>query len=164
MHSAPGSSLRAVTSSTGKRPFWMHQLVEYILGGVLVSQGLQSPDPAVPAIAGLLVLANACTVRDGALSAFRVVSRATHRVIDLVVIAAIVALAAQPWIAVDAGARIVMVGIAAVLAFVWWQSSFAEKQGRAAMVSEGGRSTEIGQRAGRLVGDGINAVRRRKKS
>jgi hypothetical protein len=142
----------------------MHQLVEYILGGVLVAQGLQSPDPAVPAIAGLLVLANACTVRDGALSAFRVVSRATHRVIDLVVIAAIVALAAQPWIAVDAGARIVMVGIAAVLAFVWWQSSFAEKQGRAAMVSEGGRSTEIGQRAGRLVGDGINAVRRRKKS
>ena len=30
----------------GKRPFWMHQLVEYILGGAMVATGLQSPSPA----------------------------------------------------------------------------------------------------------------------
>ncbi|MCX6519465.1 MAG: hypothetical protein NTZ21_02225 [Actinobacteria bacterium] len=154
----------ASSSGSGKRPFWMHQAVEYLLGGVLVAQGLQSPDPLVPTLAGVLVLANACTVRDGALSAFRVLSRATHRVLDVVVIAAVLVLAVQPWLAVDSGARIVMVGIAAVMAFVWWQSSFAEKAKReatrAAMAAEGGRSTDIGRRAGRLVGDGINAARR----
>ena len=160
-HGAAGS-LRAVASSSGsgKRPFWMHQVVEYLLGGVLVAQGLQSPDPLVPTVAGVLVLANACTVRDGALSAFRVLSRATHRILDVIVIAAVLVLAVQPWLAVDSGARIVMVGIAAVMAFVWWQSSFAEKAKRETLVAEGGRSTDIGRRAGRLVGDGINAARR----
>ena len=156
------SSLRSVASSSGsgKRPFWMHQAVEYLLGGILVAQGLQSPDPLVPTLAGVLVLANACTVRDGALSAFRLLSRATHRILDVIVIAAVLVLAVQPWLTVDSGARIVMVGIAAVMAFVWWQSSFAEKAKREAMIAEGGRSTDIGRRAGRLVGDGINAARR----
>ena len=32
----------------GKRPFWMHQLVEYILGVALVASGTQSPEPLVP--------------------------------------------------------------------------------------------------------------------
>ncbi len=145
----------------------MHQAVEYLLGGVLVAQGLQSPAPVAPSLAGLLVLANACTVRDGALSAFRLVSRSAHRIIDVVVIAAVVLLALQPWTEVDSGARIVMIGIAAVMGFVWWQSSFAEKQRRETMVAQGGLSTEIGRRAGRMVGDGINAAKRlerRKKS
>jgi hypothetical protein len=148
----------------------MHQVVEYVLGGALIAQGLQSPDPVPPSVAGLLVLANACTVRGGALSAFRVTSRATHRILDVVVIAITVGLALQPWIDTDSGARIVMIGIAAVLAFVWWQSSFVEKQSRQArdaISADDGRSTQIGRRAGRLVGDGINAAKRyerRKKS
>ncbi len=142
----------------------MHQLVEYVLGGVLVAQGLQSPQPVVPAVAGFLVLANASTVRDGALSAFRVVSRRTHRIVDVVVIIAIVLMAIQPWIEVDGGARIVVLAIAAVMGFVWWQSSFAEKQRRTTVAGEGGVGTEIGRRAGRMVGDGINAAKRWKKS
>lgn len=143
----------------------MHQVVEYLLGGVLVAQGLQSPDPAAPAIAGVLVLANAATVRGGALSAFRVISRATHRVLDIVVIAATILLAVQPWLRVDPGARLVMVGIAAVQAFVWWRSSFVEKVRRradeaVAAAGDDDRSVQIGRRAGRLVGDGINLARR----
>lgn len=146
----------------------MHQLVEYILGGVLVAQGLQSPAPVLPSAAGLLVLLNASSVRGGALSAFRLVSRSVHRLLDLVVIGLIVVAAAQPWIRVDAGARVVLLGIAAVMAFVWWQSSFAEKTARRARASaataaaggEGDRSVEIGRRAGRLVGDGINLAKR----
>ncbi len=142
----------------------MHQLVEYVLGGVLVAQGLQSPQPVVPAVAGFLVLANASTVRDGALSAFRVVSRRTHRIVDVMVIIAIVLMAIQPWIEVDGGARIVVLAIAAVMGFVWWQSSFAEKQRRTTVAGDGGVGTEIGRRAGRMVGDGINAAKRWKKS
>jgi hypothetical protein len=34
-------------STRAKRPFWMHQLVEYVLGIVLIAQGLQSPTPAI---------------------------------------------------------------------------------------------------------------------
>lgn len=157
-----------MASSVGKRPFWMHQLAEYVIGGVLVAQGLQSPDPVAPSIAGLLVLLNAATVRGGALSAFRLVGRATHRVLDVVVIAAVVALALQPWVEVDAGARIVMVGTAAVLGVVWWQSSFVEKPRRGAVAPGGGggtgdagdRSVELGRKAGRMVGDGINLAKR----
>jgi hypothetical protein len=152
------------SNGAGKRPFWMHQLVEYLFGGVLVAQGLQSPAPLLPSVAGLLVLLNASTVRGGGLSAFRLVSRSVHRLLDLVVIGTIVVAAVQPWIEVDAGARLVMVAIAVVLAFVWWQSSFAEKvarQARAeAAIAEGDRSVEIGRRAGRLVGDGINLAKR----
>lgn len=147
----------------GKRPFWMHQLVEYILGIVLIAQGLQSPTPAAPAVAGGLVVLNAAIVR-GPLSAFRVLSRGQHRIADLVVIAAVVAMAVQPAVHVDPTVRIVMAVIAGVMAFVWLQSNFTEKQrrggGRAPITAEGGRSTEIGKLAGRALGDGINAARR----
>lgn len=145
----------------------MHQLVEYLLGGVLIAQGLQSPDPIAPAAAGALVVLNAATVRGGALSAFRLTTRSLHRVLDLVIIAAVVVLAAQPWIDVEAGVRLVMLAIAAVLGFVWWQSSFAERGRRGPGAGSAGtdaapgdRSTEIGRVAGRVVGGGVNAARR----
>ena len=146
-----------------KRPFWMHQLVEYVLGGVLVAQGLQSPTPALPSIAGGLIMLNASITR-GPLAAFRIVTRRQHRVLDLLVIAAVVAMAVQPTIEVEATARAVMLVVAGVMAFVWWQSSFAEKvdrhPGRAKITAEAGRGVEIGRLAGRAVGDGINAAKR----
>lgn len=142
----------------------MHQLVEYIFGAVLVAQGLQSPSPVLPAVAGGVVMVNAAMVR-GPLAAFRVMSRSVHRITDLVVFGAIVLASVQPWIAVDAGARLVMLGVTAALAFVWWQTNFAEKapRGREAIGAEGGRSTEIGRLAGRAVGDGVNLAKRFRK-
>ena len=139
----------------------MHQIVEYLLGGALLAQGLQSPEPVAPALAGLLVLANAATVRGAALSAFQVVSRRMHRVLDLVVIAAVAVLAVQSWIDVDDGLRLVMLGIAAVLGFVWWRSSFAERaRPSVATGAVDDRGVRMGRAAGRFVGDGINAVKR----
>jgi hypothetical protein len=114
----------------GTRPFWLHQLVEYILGVTLVSQALQSPTPAVPAIAGAAMLVNAAVAR-GPLSAFRLVGRRVHRTLDLVVMALTAGLAVQPWVGIDPGARIIMLGIAAVHAFVWWQSDLSEPAPRA---------------------------------
>ncbi len=148
-------------SARTKRPFWMHQLVEYVLGVVLIAQGLQSPTPAAPAIAGGLVVVNAAIVR-GPLSAFRVLSRRQHRFADILVIAGVVALAVQPVLDVDPTVRIVMATIAAVMVFVWLQSNFTEKQrrDRAPITAEGGRGTEVGRLAGRALGDGINAARR----
>jgi len=152
----------------------MHQAVEYILGIVLVAQGLQVPkasEAVIPAVSGVLILVNAAIVRGGALSAFRIVSRAMHRILDLVVLAVVVVLAVQPWLPVDSGARLVMLAIAAVMGFVWWQSSFVEKVRRGRGASGAGasdesgesavdRSSHVGRMAGRLVGDGINATKR----
>ena len=45
------------------RPFWIHQLAEYLIGVALVAQGLQEKDPLVPAVAGVLVIVNASVVR-----------------------------------------------------------------------------------------------------
>jgi hypothetical protein len=147
----------------GKRAFWMHQLAEYVLGGVLVAQGLQSPQPVIPAVAGGLVMLNTACAK-GSLAAFRVVPRRVHRVLDLVVIGLIAAGAVQPFVSLDVAARLTMLGVGAVLVVVWRQSDFSERAARAQIGAEGGRSTEIGRLAGRAVGGGVNAVRRLKRN
>jgi hypothetical protein len=148
--------------ANGKRAFWIHQLAEYVLGGALIAQGLQSLTPVVPSVAGALVMLNAACAKGG-LSAFRLVPKRTHRVLDLVVIGIVVFGAVQPFVSLDAAGRLTMLGVAAVLFVVWRQSDFAEKVPRSAIAAEGGRSTEIGRLAGRAVGDGVNAVKRFKK-
>ena len=146
-------------TGTTKRPFWMHQLVEYILGGAMIAAGLQSPTPIVPSVVGGVVMLHAA-ITIGPLGAFRVLSRRTHRVIDIGVIALEMVAGIQPWIDLDSGTRFVVVGIAFVHLFVWWNSSFATRTKSTAVSAEGGRSTEIGRIAGRLVGNGVNVVRR----
>ena len=143
----------------------MHQLVEYVLGGVLIAQGLQSPQPVLPSIAGGLIVLNTTVVQGATLSAFRLVGRQTHRVLDVVVIAAIVVAAVQPFVDVDPGARIVMGGIAAVLVFVWMQTTFTmkTKKTRAPITAENGRSDEVGRLAGRAVANGVNFAKQFRK-
>jgi len=146
---------------SGKRPFWMHQLVEYILGGAMVAAGLQSPDPLVPSVVGgVILLYGGCT--KGALSAFRVLNRGIHRWLDPVMVAVVVFAAVQPWVTVRNDTRFVMVAIAIVWVVVWLGSSFAEKPKRqpgSGAGSGGDLSTEIGKKAGRAVGTGVNMVR-----
>lgn len=145
----------------------MHQVVEYILGIILVAQGLQVPrasEAVIPAAAGVLILLNAATVRGGALSAFRLFSRATHRILDLVVLVVVVLMAVQPWRTLDASVRTIMLAIAVVMGFVWWRSSFAERVPRTRVAGTADdtadRSAQVGRMAGRWVGDGINATKR----
>jgi hypothetical protein len=142
-----------------KRPFWMHQLVEYILGGAMIASGLQSPTPLVPSLLGGLIMLHAA-ITVGPAGAFRVISRRVHRVIDVGVIAVEVLSVVQPWLELEAGTRIIVIGIAFVHLFVWWQTNFTVRIKPPPVSTEGGRSTEIGRIAGRLVGNGVNAVRR----
>jgi hypothetical protein len=146
---------------SAKRPFWMHQLVEYILGGTLVASGLQSPTPLVPSTAGGIVMLHAA-ITIGPLGAFRVITRRAHRVIDVAVITGELLAAVQPWFKLESATRMVVVAIAVVHLFVWWKSSFAERAKTPRVSAEGGRSTEVGRIAGRLVGNGVNAVRRQR--
>ena len=168
-------------AESGKRPFWMHQLVEYILGGALVASGLQSPQPLVPAVLGGIVMVHAAITR-GALAAFRIIDRRLHRLLDPAVIALQIVGAVQPWVSVDNGTRVIIGGIAAVHLVVWLGSSFTEKpkatkgakgakaapaatarsaEGAAAAPPDApkDRATDLGRTAGRLVGGGVKAVR-----
>jgi len=176
-----------MASISAKRPFWMHQLVEYLFGGLLIAQGLQSPTPVVPSVLGGLVMLNAACTK-GPLAAFRLLQWPVHRIIDMVMISVIVLLAIQPWLDIESGARVVMVAVAAMLAFVWRGTDFTERtkrtSGRRTTAATpaatgtapgtgtggpteprrpGGLSATIGRTAGRAVGDGINAAKRYKQ-
>ena len=89
----------------------------------------------------------------------------------------LVAGAVQPWISIDNTSRFLLVGIAFVLLFVWFHTDFTEKAPRAERVA-GSRSTratgadgtgratseDIGRGAGRIVGGGVNSLKRWKDS
>jgi len=153
-----------------KRPFWMHQLVEYILGGALVASGLQSPTPLVPAVVGGVVVLHAAITK-GALAAFQILHRRVHRVIDPVVIALEFVAAVQPWFEVDDGTRAILIGIGVVHVVVFLGSSFEQKvkapKGQRTAGFPAGRSgdtsTDIGRSAGRLAASGVKAVRRMRR-
>ena len=140
------------------RPFWLHQVAEYLIGLALVAMGLQSPDPLVPTVAGGLIVVNAAMV-DGPLGAFRAVSRRTHRTIDLVLIIGLVVAAVLPW-GVDNASRIMLLVVAAVLAVVWWNSAFT-KRAPADPARSVDRTEVIGRSAGRLAGQAAKAIRDR---
>jgi hypothetical protein len=150
-------------SGRARRPFWLHQLVEYIIGLILVAQGLQGPEPVVPAVVGGVVLFNAA-VAIGPLGAFRLVGRRLHRILDLLAIGVVAVAAVQPWIDVDVGTRAIMIAIAVVYGFVWFYSDFAEKQARQQrrVAATGDRGEDLGRTAGRLAGNAVTAWRRRK--
>ena len=144
------------------RPFWLHQVAEYLIGLVLVALGLQSPDPLVPSALGALIVINAALV-DGPAGAFRAVSRRTHRILDLVVIALLIAAAAIPGLPVDNASRVMMVAIAAVLFVVWLNSSFEARRARQTDAPVD-RPEAIGRGAGRLAGQAVKAFRNRQRS
>lgn len=157
---------------TGKRPFWAHQLVEYILGGALVASGLQTQTPIVPAVVGGFILLYAAATR-GALAAFRLIDRRVHRWADPVLVVVQIAAALQPWVSVDNGTRVIMIGIAVVHLVVWLGSSFTEKAKKPTPATAtatgtaepaGDRSTEFGRSAGRLAAKGVRAFRTAKAS
>jgi len=159
-------------ASDAKRPFWLHQAAEYLIGVVLIASGLQSPTPVAPAVVGAVVLLSAAATR-GPLSAFRLVPVRVHRWVDVAVIAFEVVGAIQPVVEVDSGTRIVMLGVALVHGFVWVQSSYVSRPSarerriarasgpRRSVVAPEDRSSDIGRRAGRAVGVGVNMARRR---
>jgi len=152
-----------------QRPFWMHQIVEYLIGIVLVGAAFQAPEPAVPAVMGVVVIGNTAIAR-GPAAAYPLVSRTVHRWLDIVVMLLLVAAAFQPMLDVDSTGRLLLGGIAFVMFFIWLNSDFAEKATRTKNKQQQKverrerlarpQSEEIGKNAGRVVGDGVNAAKR----
>lgn len=151
-----------------RRPFWIHQVVEYIVGIALISAAAQMPRPAVPALLGLLVIINAAVAK-GSAGAFRLVGRRLHRVLDLVVIGVLVFFAVQPWVSVDSSSRLLIGGVAFVMWFVWFYTDFVERptraQRKAAQGPRGPRdSKEMGRQAGRYAKGAMHMVKQMTRS
>ena len=164
-------------NAAGKRPFWLHQLAEYILGLALVAVGVQSPTPMVPCLVAVVIIVNAAVTK-APFAAFHLIGRRLHRTIDLGVIALQIVAAVQPWLSIEGSTRMIMLALALVHGFIWWQSSYVEKVRRRKVASDPaatpagatapaapaptGRSADFGRTAGRIVGSGVNTVRQMK--
>ena len=158
-----------------RRPFWTHQLIEYLLGIGLISVAIQMPQPAVPAVLGLVIILNAAITK-GAAGAFSWAGKRLHRQLDLVVMVLLVVGAVQPWVSIDNTSRLLLGAVAFVLWFVWFHTDFTEKVPRAqrkaakdakaaqAGGSERPTSEQLGRGAGRVVGGGVNSLKRWKDS
>jgi len=144
-----------------KRGFWAHQLVEYLLGLGAIAAGAQSETPLLPCLGGALLLLNAGST-EGALGAFRLVPRRVHRLVDIVLVGVLLAMAIFGGRRVDANGRVVLVGVAFVLAYITWQTDYSKKAKHAAgRPSE--RSEQLGRTAGRMTGNAVNMWRDRKR-
>ncbi|HUS42441.1 MAG TPA: hypothetical protein VMY16_07215 [Ilumatobacteraceae bacterium] len=154
-----------------RRPFWTHQLIEYLLGIGLISVAVQMPQPAVPAVLGLVIILNAAITK-GAAGAFSWTGKRVHRQLDVVVMLLLLAGAVQPWVSIDNTSRMLLGAVAFVLWFVWFHTDFTEKASRAerkaskARADDAGRpsSEALGRGAGRVVGGGVNSLKRWKDS
>lgn len=138
--------------SRPRRSFWIHQLVEYLLGLGLVASGVQSTTPVIPAAAGVLLILNAAFV-EGPFGAFRVVPRPLHRLLDLVIVAVIVVLAVMPFLNIDNTSRLVMIGVAFVHAVLSWQTGYERPRAHS-----GGRLADRANSVAGTAGRGAAAI------
>ena len=143
------------------RPFWMHQVVEYVIGLMLISAAFQSPTPGPASAVGVLIIVNAA-IAIGPAGAFRLVPRRIHRWCDVVLMGIVAAIAVQPWVESDGTSRLMIGAIAFVLFFVWFHTDFDVREDRKARRAARAKPSneQRGRQAGRVVGDSVNAVKR----
>src|SRR4051794_267901 len=103
-------------AAAGRVPFWIHQLVELLLGMLLLVQGARTGEhtAVLVTLGGVLLLLALCS--DGALAAWPWIGRRLHRVLDLVA-AAVLALSPLA-LGLDHALPIVILEVAAA-AMVW---------------------------------------------
>jgi hypothetical protein len=142
------------------RPFWVHQLSEYLIGLALIAQGLQDPEPLVPAVVGALIMVNAAAVR-GPLGAFKFMGRGVHRWLDVAVMTVVLVGAVQPWVEISAIGRLTMLVVLAPMGFLWFYTDWAERRTRKQrrLDRSGVSGEQVGRTAGRVAGVGYKAAR-----
>lgn len=111
------------TRSTG-RGFWLHQIVEYLIAAALILMSAQSDYPIVTSVFGIALLINV-TITDGPLSAYKIISRLVHRIIDwLYVIALLVGSIALD---IDQSTRTTLFGVAIALVVIALSTNYTKK-------------------------------------
>jgi hypothetical protein len=105
------------------RPFWLHQIGEYLIGAVLVASAWYSPEPTVQAVLGGLIIVNAAFA-DGAAGAFPLVDRRIHKWLDVVIMVLLLAAAVQGWVDVDTTGRIALPTMSVLMFLLWRNTDF----------------------------------------
>lgn len=180
------ASGHATSSTSVKQSFWSHQLTEYVLGAVVLTQGLGGGVRVVPIVAGVLVVLLAATA-DGPLAVVKLVPRPLHRVADIVSTVVLVVLSIV--LRDESGTFSMAVGLAcaAALAFLVVRTDYRPptrrarfgRANRSSVTSSGrddtgsstggatsnvaspsvpARSEQIGRTAGRLAGRAARAA------
>src|SRR3954453_591182 len=103
-------------AAAGRVPFWIHQLVELLLGMLLLVQGARTGEHTAVLVTLGVVLLLLAVCSEGALAAWPWIGRRLHRVLDLVV-AAVLALSPLA-LGLDHVLAIVILEVAAA-AMVW---------------------------------------------
>lgn len=148
-----------------RRPFWLHQAAEYLVGVALIAQGLQAAEPWVPAVAGAVIMINAAIAK-GPLGAFAFVGRRLHRTLDLVIIVGLAVAAVAP--GVELSMRFILGAFAVVLGFVARYTRYDSRPSVRTRFTEGAdatpgdRAEELGRRWGRAAGQGVKAWKQRR--
>jgi hypothetical protein len=106
------------------RSFWLHQLVEYAIAMLLIIMSAQTRRPLVPVLFGVALLINVA-VADGALSAFKLLSRRSHSFIDWAIIVG--CLISAVILDVDVAGRLALLGVGLVLAVIGLGTNFAKR-------------------------------------
>ncbi|MGE0880837.1 MAG: hypothetical protein AB7L13_03590 [Acidimicrobiia bacterium] len=141
-----------------KLAFWIHQLVEYLVGFLVLSAGVRvSAGIGVPLTAGGVLLALAATA-DGPLGAFRWVSRPVHRILDMSAFVLLVVLVVVGF-AIDATSAAAVTAVGAVmLAVLIVRTNYAPKPVRRP-VTIPTTSEDVGRAAGKVVAKGVLGAR-----
>ena len=105
------------------RPFWLHQLGEYLIAAVLVASAWYSPEPAVQATLGALIFINA-VFANGPAGAFRLVNRGVHKWFDVVIMVLLLVAAVQGWFGVGTAGRIALPLMAVLMLVIWLNTDF----------------------------------------
>ncbi len=111
------------TRSAG-RGFWLHQIVEYLIAAALILMSAQSDYPIVTSAFGIILLINV-TITDGPLSAYKVISRLIHRIIDWLYVAALIVGAIV--LDIDQSTRTTLFGVAIALVVIALSTNYTKK-------------------------------------
>jgi predicted MFS family arabinose efflux permease len=131
-----------------RRPFWLHQVVEYTLGIVLISQGLQLREPMTLTLSGVAILINAAVVA-GPLSAFGWISRPAHQIGDLLLVLLLLFFGLQPLWTLDATSRSILVAVAIVMFMLWRITNYTVPTQRQPRPLRGAHKAVRSQNSGR---------------
>jgi hypothetical protein len=110
-----------------RRPFWLHQIGEYLIAAVLIASAWYSPEPLVQAILGALIITNAAFA-DGPAGAFPIVDRRIHKWFDVVIMGLLILAALQGWVDVDTTGRIALPTMAVLMFVLWFNTDFAVEE------------------------------------
>ena len=112
------------STRSGGRGFWLHQIVEYMIVAALILMSAQSEYPIVTSAFGIALLINV-TITDGPLSAYKIISRQVHRIIDwLHVVALIVGAIA---LEIDQSTRTTLFGVAIALVVIALTTNYTKR-------------------------------------